>query len=332
MNAKSISLFLVGLVAVAIGFLLSNQNAAVYSLQSPLAPIGMAEISFVTPQELNGALAEVRRYNLYPSMLIREFNAGDRMYVEGFNLKAGNWRNVRELRSLYWQSHSVMLEDIKRSLLHIQEKRKPLDRESSVAWHASVDSLQQASTDSVGIDGCWRNDTCPEIMVVRLVVSGGRDQLQRLAKESSLVASVELREDSTLQEPTPTPLPVSPLAKPAAVESFEMSIQSVQQTSSAAVSSILGWLPRRGSIDIQPSTSPGERYISQTIYWDSPSRVAGFDENSAYEHDFFLNDSDTSLHGPGTYLDDSDGFDQIPDVSHWSSSLPSAYLDTRSGD
>lgn len=70
----------------------------------------------------------------------------------------------------------------------------------------------------------------------------------------------------------------------------------------------------------------------QTIYWDSPSRVSGFEANSAYEHDFFLNDSDESQHGPGTYLDDSDGLDRVPDVSHWSSTLPRAYMDTRSGD
>ena len=45
-----------------------------------------------------------------------------------------------------------------------------------------------------------------------------------------------------------------------------------------------------------------------------------------------MNDSDESQYGPGTYLDDSDGLDQVPDVSHWSSSLPRAYMDTRSGD
>lgn len=333
MNIKPIALFLIGLAAIAIAFLLSNPLSIVYSLQSPLSPPGVAEVSFITPQELKGALAEVKRYNLRPSMLIREFNASDQVYVEGFNIEAGDWRNVREIRSHYWQSHSVMLADMRQSLLQMQEKRQPLDQESSTAWQTFADTIQQASANTLKIESCWRNNTCPEVKISRLLVSGSRDQLERLVAESSLVARVELREQPIEREPTPTPPTVSPLPTPTASgESFEMNMQSVQQTSSTATSSTLGWLPRRGNIDIRPSSTPGERYVIQTIYWDSPSRVAGFDEDSAYEHDFFLNDSDTSQYGQGTYWDDSDGLDQVPDVSHWSSNLPSAYLDTRSGD
>ena len=231
MNVKPIALFLIGFAAIAIVFLLSNSLSPVYSLQSPLSAPGMAEVSFVTPQDLKDALAEVRRYNLHALMLVREFGVGEQTYVEGFSIEDNDWRNLRELRSRYWQSHSVMLADMQQSLLQIQAKRQPLDRESSAAWQASTDSVQQASADSLRIEGCWRNNTCPEVRVTRLLVSGSQDQLQRLATESSLVASMELREDSIQQERTPTPLPVSPLATPAAAEAVsEMSVQSVQVT------------------------------------------------------------------------------------------------------
>lgn len=91
------------------------------------------------------------------------------------------------------------------------------------------------------------------------------------------------------------------------------------------------WVPSRGSIHVQPSVVQGERYVQNRMSWDTPARLSAFSSTSTYEHDFFLNDSDSSIYGPGTYLSDAQDLVGIPIVSHWSSDLPQPYLDTRFG-
>lgn len=83
------------------------------------------------------------------------------------------------------------------------------------------------------------------------------------------------------------------------------------------------WSPEQGWSYVYPSLYGG-RYTWQFMWWDD---TGGFNSNSTYEHDFFLNNYDGR-----TYFDSRQTWDGFPLVIYAVSSLPAAYLDTRSGD
>ncbi|MCA9392095.1 hypothetical protein KC614_02730 [candidate division WWE3 bacterium] len=89
------------------------------------------------------------------------------------------------------------------------------------------------------------------------------------------------------------------------------------------------WAPEEGNLLVQPHSWSGYRYVQNRFWWDNTS---GFNSRSTYEQDFFLNASDGSTYGPGTYLNRSQDWRGVPNVYYWASDLPRAYLDTRASD
>jgi len=168
--------------------------------------------------------------------------------------------------------------------------------------------INQAKKKFSRIDDCWVSRGCPKVDVWSLIVLGNPANLLELSN-SVLVGQIDAEPlESTNRTYSPTP---TPNATPAPYNL---------------------WVPSRGSIHIHPSVVQGERYVRNRMRWDTASRLSAFGLTSTYEHDFFLNDSDGSVYGPGTYLSDAQDIFDVPIVSHWSSNLPSPYLDTRFGD
>lgn len=88
------------------------------------------------------------------------------------------------------------------------------------------------------------------------------------------------------------------------------------------------WSPTLGRIYVQPSTyGTGNRFVTNYMSWYENK----FGADHGYEHDFFLNNSEQSSLGPGTYLSrERDG--TYPEVEYASTSWPASskpYLDTR---
>lgn len=90
------------------------------------------------------------------------------------------------------------------------------------------------------------------------------------------------------------------------------------------------WAPEEGYVLVQPHHNfQGQRYILNEFWWDDASALHAYPYNNTYEHDFFLNASDGSDRGPGTYLTRAQYSNGIPGIEYWASNLPYAYLDTR---
>jgi len=317
MKIKSILLFFIISIALVIANLLQNSTQPVYSQETDTV---VAEVYLVEAYEVDDVLTEMSRYDIQPSTIIREYAAGEQTYTEGYNLEASDWQDTPDLRSLYWQSHGGMLTDIQASIER-QSEEKEFNELEAIAWQEFVEGANASADEFTSIEGCWENNECPDVQIKRLMVVGSNDSLQQLADESDLVSSIEIWDETAAPDPTPVPSETSapePVGASSRADAF-----------SAVTSSIANWLPNYGTIDIKPSSTPGQRYVLNLVYWHTSDRVSGFDATSAYEHDFFLNDSDTSQYGPGTYLDDSQSINEVPIVEHWSSTLPSPYLDTR---
>ncbi len=93
------------------------------------------------------------------------------------------------------------------------------------------------------------------------------------------------------------------------------------------------WIPDAYGYRIKESTSyPGKRYLLTAMIWITNDPFGEWSDNVTFEPDFNLNNSSNSSLGPGTYLDDSEYINGVPNVHYAASSLPRAYLDTRDTD
>ena len=261
-------------------------------------------VYFVSSTELSTAMREMERYGLCVQAFQRQYRMGGQTVVDGYFLTPTdkNQADMPALEGRYWQSYGAMLRDIAQDI--IREKQRMTDATAEAVWRSYINDIQQAQENFSTIEGCWATSTCPAVYVMSMLVSGDATALSEVA-HSKLVTRVDMH-NHVQQNARPTTdvrAPVVPASVPPTT-----------------------WVPSQGSIYIHPSSYPGERYITNWMRW---SDVSGFSSNSTYEHDFFLNDSDTSKYGPGTYLTDDETWGRIPDVSYWSSDLPRPYLDSR---
>lgn len=139
----------------------------------------------------------------------------------------------------------------------------------------------------------------PGLKVTSMTIEGKMNSIRELADRSLLVSSVEWA-------PASQDANGSIEAQPAWVDPNT-------------------WLPSQGNIYVHPwGGGSTDRYVTQWMKW---TNVSGFASNSAYEHDFFLNNYDGK-----TYFSRTQNPDGIPIVVSWGSNLPRAYLGTRLSD
>lgn len=113
--------------------------------------------------------------------------------------------------------------------------------------------------------------------------------------------------------------------KRAVADTRKESNQYFQKSSSAD-----SWIPDAFAYRIQESASyPGKRYLLTIMIWATNEPFSEWSDNVTFEPDFNLNNSVDSSLGAGTYLDDSEYINGVPNVHYAASSLPRAYLDTR---
>ena len=295
---KWISMLVAGMLALLFGSAPIIETEA----QRHLPSNHTAVVYFASPIELDTAMREMKQYNLTVRAFRRQYKLGSHTITDEYILTDKDKNQLTPiLRGEYWRSYGAMLEDIysdsTREFQHMD-----LNRLNFIRY--VKDALRRFSS----IKGCWRTDSCPALYVTSMLVLGAGDALS-MVSTSEIVARVEVQERTQRGSfpETKTKTNTSELIGPAYVSPST-------------------WVPSRGDIYIHPSSYPGQRYITNWMKWND---VSGFGANSTYEHDFFLNDSDNSKYGPGTYLTDAETWGRIPDVSYWSSNLPRPYLDSR---
>jgi len=96
-------------------------------------------------------------------------------------------------------------------------------------------------------------------------------------------------------------------------------------------SSLDSWIPDAFAYNIAPSSSfPGKRFLATGMIWTTQNPFGPWSSSSVtFEPDFNLNNHSNSQLGPGTYLDNAQYINGVPNVVYAASSLPLAYLDTR---
>ncbi len=268
----------------------------------------IARVHFAPATELSTAMKEMERYGVRLLAFQRAYKIGGQTVVDGYFLKPDDQdqADASALEGRYWRSHGAMLQDLAQDINLNQ--RDFVDAEAQAVWQRRADAVIQAQEKFTSLERCWITGTCPTVDVVTMLVSGDAVALSEVAR-SSLVTRVEIQGETTRNSRSDTD------------NTRGLMPQTLVSSST--------WMPSQGDVHVHPSSYAGERYVTNWMKWND---VAGFGSNSTYEHDFFLNDSDNSKYGPGTYLSDAETWNGIPNVSYWSTSLPRPYLDTRTTD
>lgn len=268
-----------------------------------------AMIYFRSPVAINSVVPELQIHHLELRVFHREYKMGDQTFFDGYIVNPNNVDYLTEsdlLNNLYWKSYAGMLQDNMQTSGSMLLNAK-LDYESTRALQIYIKNIEKASLDFEEYADCWNTGFCPQVDVVSVLVEGAEVEVMAMS-DVEYVSSIDVH--------------YRLLASP-----------QTQLSSNVAAVPANQWMPTRGVVDIYPSDLyPGERYIDNRMYWASAASLSGFDANSAYEHDLFLNNSSGSQYGPGTYLTDAQSLNGIPTIFYWNSNLPSPYLDTRFGD
>ncbi len=199
--------------------------------------------------------------------------------------------------------------------------------------------------------GCWKNNTCPDIFVTEMQVSGDTATLSKL-KVSPKFERVNIRSEIRRQVAPSNQLLESPksfLKMPISSLKLQLSKSLVALSGKTILPQLYAqyyeydyryarntnantWAPTNGSINTgfygRDQNNIESRYIYNEFYWAGAGRLTEFGERSAYEHDFFLNNSQTSALGTGTYLTEDQVWTGYPEVWYAESNLPESYLDT----
>lgn len=268
-----------------------------------------AMIHFRYPITIDSVVFDLQIHHLELRAFHREYKMGSQTFFDGYIVNSSSvdyLTRIDLLNDLYWKSYAGMLQDT----MHTSENmllNARLDYESARALQIYIENFKQASLDFDEYADCWSTSSCPQVAVVSILVEGAEAEVMAMSN-AEYVSSID-------------------------VHKYSLESTQIQLPSQVEVVPASQWMPTRGVVDIYPSDLyPGERYIDNRMYWASAANLSGFDANSAYEHDLFLNNSSGSQYGPGTYLTDAQSINGIPTISYWNSNLPSPYLDTRFGD
>jgi len=292
--------FLVALFALMLGgYFAADIDAVPDSLK-----VKTAVIHLIEPTSIEKILKEITNYGIELVAIHCQRRFKERVITDGYYLTAEDKKAMesRGLEERYWQSYYAMLADLYRDV----EVNSPAE---GPAWQEYVERINQVRQNFSFLNGCWETHSCPTVYAVSILVRGEEASLSAMMN-SPFVDGIEF---SQAQGEINSPAAATP-------------------TPNVTPAPYNLWVPSRGSIQIQPSVVQGERYIRNRMSWDTAAHLSAFGSTSTYEYDFFLNDSDSSIYGPGTYLSDAQDILGIPIVSHWSSDLPQPYLDTRLGD
>jgi len=296
------------LVILALFILLLESGSFMAGSTGATFRVQIAMVYLARPTNLDLVLNEIASYNVDVLAFHRQQRFGNQVITDGFYLTPNDRAKIKTesktLQERYWQSYGATLVDLSQAMPSNSSQTGSDSQEAPASQEDEM--LNQQKKDFSIIDGCWINHTCPDIEVVSLLILGNATSFSTLS--------------------------ASPLIERIDIKPLEGKVSEYKPTPIASLSSYESWVPSRGSINIHPSVVPGERYVENQILWDTASRLSAFGSDSTYEHDFFLNDSDTSGHGPGTYLSDAQNILGEPTVSYWVSDLPRPYLDTRFGD
>ena len=70
-----------------------------------------AVVYFTEEVEIGEIIDAMSGYDVRLITMLREYDVDGVLRTDGYNLEFEEWRDIEELRGLYWQSHGVMLED-----------------------------------------------------------------------------------------------------------------------------------------------------------------------------------------------------------------------------
>lgn len=238
---------------------------------------------------------------------------GDQTYTSELYVGGNEELDATAITNEYWKSYEIMLQDLQNEP-ETPNSAPEKDPKANEVAAASRRNLQQRVQNSLPARGCWKKNTCPQLVIRGMQVSGDATGITRL-RQSPQIDKVETRSQAPQKLPVEQPQQQSLqhsantqisflfssllFGLPKSVAKYQIA-QSAGNTNFATNT----WVPTNGTVKVYPSAYAGERYVENKFYWGGAVRLAAFAQaaNSTYEHDFFLNNSSASSYGSGTYL------------------------------
>lgn len=185
----------------------------------------------------------------------------------------------------YHAAREGMIADLNREAKAVQAKTLSTD-----PWQPKLPSFSP-------------NDITDKIEVESVVLSGSKEQINKFSKSLG-AKEIKLHKDKVITD---------------------TEVKSQKWVRSTAWVHPDTWVPKQGYLVTGTSTTVGEHFATNYMWWNDVSGFSGLSFQTAYEHEFLLDMSDGE-----TYLDPSDTFvNRYPNITYGASTLPEPYLDTR---
>lgn len=260
-----------------------------------------AKIDFASPVSLEEVMDIARHQRLRIVELHHAFSIGDNDFVGFYPVPAQ--MEPDQIRSGILEAHQSFLRDM------VESTGRTASEEDGYPNNQVTD--QNVNTH---FKEALSNISFAEPQISEALIQGKIADIEGIKDLSPSVERIEVIPEN--EEPY--------LLYKAPNASTELNEQSIGPTIMATVNPGT-WVPSQGNV-LTGQSSPLYRYVNVAMLWNN---VSGFDANSTFEPDFFLNNNRTTSVGPGTYLDRSQNILGMPIVYYAASSLPRAYLDTR---
>lgn len=162
-------------------------------------PLDQGVVRFKVPTKLDLALSAARSQGLRVEYIEREHKIGSQSHVNIVNVGDKDQLSATAITSEYWKSYDITLQDLLSQLGTPDPKEDPRIRADRIAQRRD---LEQEKQKLLPYKGCWKNNTCPEISIIQMQVTGETTEIAKL-QESPQVDSVVIRSVVTRHQAEP---------------------------------------------------------------------------------------------------------------------------------
>ncbi len=162
---------------------------AIAAAPAQAIPLDQGVVRFKVPTKLDLALSAARSQGLRVEYIEREHKIGSQSHVNIVNVGDKDQLSTTAITSEYWKAYEATLQDLLSQPGTPDPKEDPRIRADRIAQHRD---LEQERQKLLPYKGCWKNNTCPEVSIIQMQVTGETTAIAKL-QESPQVDSVVIR-------------------------------------------------------------------------------------------------------------------------------------------
>lgn len=158
-----------------------------------------ARIRFKVPTKLDAALSEVRGRGVKVEYIQREYVTGDQTYTSELYVGGNEELDATAITNEYWKSYEAMLQDLQNEP-ETPNSAPEKDPKAIEVEAASRRNVEQRVQNSLSARGCWKKNTCPQLVIRGMQVSGDATDITKL-RESPQIDKLEIRSQAQQKLP-----------------------------------------------------------------------------------------------------------------------------------